>query len=51
MRAALSAVALALLGAAPAAAQPAAPAVTVNPAMIRGPAGAPVTVLEFSDYQ
>ena len=28
-----------------------APALTVNPAMTRGPAGAPVTIVEFSDYQ
>jgi len=30
----------------------AAPAeLTINPAMSKGPAGAPVTILEFSDYQ
>lgn len=28
-----------------------APALTVNPAMTRGPATAPVTIVEFSDYQ
>ena len=27
------------------------PTLTVNPAMIRGPAAAPVTIVEFSDYQ
>lgn len=25
--------------------------VTVEPAMTKGPAGAPVTIIEFSDYQ
>ncbi len=27
------------------------PAVTVNPVMTKGPAIAPVTIVEFSDYQ
>jgi hypothetical protein len=27
------------------------PAVTINPVMTRGPAAAPVTIVEFSDYQ
>jgi hypothetical protein len=25
--------------------------ITVDPAMAKGPVGAPVTILEFSDYQ
>ncbi|HTO11267.1 MAG TPA: hypothetical protein VMQ51_06825 [Candidatus Binatia bacterium] len=25
--------------------------ITVEPTMVRGPAGAPVTIVEFSDYQ
>jgi len=25
--------------------------ITLDPAMVRGPADAPVTILEFSDYQ
>jgi hypothetical protein len=25
--------------------------ITVEPAMTKGPAGAPVTIIEFSDYQ
>ena len=50
MRLAFGLLGLALL--APAAhAQSAAPAVTVHPAMVRGPATAPVTLVEFSDYQ
>jgi hypothetical protein len=24
---------------------------TIEPAMVKGPAGAPVTIIEFSDYQ
>ena len=41
-----------LLGAlaAPARAQQAAP-LTANPSMIKGPATAPVTIVEFADYQ
>lgn len=27
------------------------PSATINPAMSKGPAAAPVTILEFSDYQ
>ena len=27
------------------------PAATINPVMAKGPAAAPVTILEFSDYQ
>jgi hypothetical protein len=30
---------------------PAQTQLTINPAMSKGPAGAPVTILEFSDYQ
>lgn len=36
------------LGWAPAAAQV---ELTIDPAMVRGPADAPVTIVEFSDYQ
>jgi hypothetical protein len=25
--------------------------ITTEPAMVKGPAGAPVTIIEFSDYQ
>jgi hypothetical protein len=25
--------------------------VTLDPAMVKGPAGAPVTIIEFADYQ
>ena len=25
--------------------------ITIEPAMVKGPAGAPVTIIEFSDYQ
>jgi protein-disulfide isomerase len=41
---------LAGLGSPPALAQ-AAPEFTITPVMIRGPAAAPVTIVEFSDYQ
>jgi protein-disulfide isomerase len=54
MRTALAVVAvtalLAGLGSPPARAQ-AAPEFTITPVMIRGPAAAPVTIVEFSDYQ
>jgi protein-disulfide isomerase len=41
-----------LLGAgAPAAAQPPEVRLTVHPAMVKGPATAPITIVEFSDYQ
>jgi hypothetical protein len=42
--------ALALLLAAPGGAQTPAD-LTIAPAMVKGPAGAPVTIVEFSDYQ
>jgi hypothetical protein len=32
-------------------AQPGAPGITLDAAMVRGPNGAPVTIVEFSDYQ
>jgi protein-disulfide isomerase len=43
------AAALLALGGSVAAAPPA--AITMTPAMTRGPAAAPVTIVEFSDYQ
>jgi protein-disulfide isomerase len=44
----LGACALTVLAAAPAAAPV---DVTITPGMVRGPATAPVTIVEFSDYQ
>jgi len=41
---------LAGLGTSPALAQ-AAPQFTISPVMTKGPAEAPVTIVEFSDYQ
>ena len=38
-------------GASPARAQNAAVGLTVEPTMAKGAAGAPVTIIEFSDYQ
>jgi protein-disulfide isomerase len=43
------ALAIALL--APGAAEPQGPPVTIDPAMARGAPNAPVTIVEFSDYQ
>jgi protein-disulfide isomerase len=44
--------ALLALSLAPGASRAQAPVeLTVNPAMVKGPAGAPVTIVEFSDYQ
>jgi hypothetical protein len=51
MRSTLGVLLLVAVAGPPAHAQRATPAVTVNPAMVKGPAGAPVTILEFSDYQ
>ena len=34
-----------------AASAPAQVELTVHPSMVKGPAGAPVTIIEFSDYQ
>jgi hypothetical protein len=42
---------LLLVLAGPACAQSGAPAVTINPAMVKGAAAAAVTIVEFSDYQ
>jgi hypothetical protein len=45
----LLAVALALAG--PVAGAEVLGDITVEPTMVKGPAGAPVTIVEFSDYQ
>ncbi len=42
---------LLLVALAPAALAQEAPPITLNPVMIKGPATAPVTIVEFADYQ
>jgi hypothetical protein len=44
-------VGLAVVAASIALPTPAQTQLTINPAMSKGPDGAPVTILEFSDYQ
>jgi len=51
MKRRLAAVALALGLGAVGCSTPAGLAITIDPAMTRGPATAPVTIVEFSDYQ
>ncbi len=42
---------VASIGVSPVRAGAAEPVVTVNPSMVRGDPAAPVTIVEFSDYQ